>query len=152
MAVDQMKGLFQGLDISASGMSAELMRARVVASNLSNMHVTGGNGAEPYRRKAVVFEELLASADDGTEVNSGQQLAGGVKISQVYEDRVTPFIPRYEPGHPHADERGFVLSSNVDVFREMVDMMSIERGFQANLAAMESYKKMLRNTVDNMRT
>ena len=64
----------------------------------------------------------------------------------------TPFVPRHDPGHPHADEDGFVLTSNVDLFREMVDMMSIERSFQANLAAMRSYRGMLKSTMDSMRT
>ena len=147
MKIGQMQGLFQGLDIAASGLSAELMRSEIVASNISNMHVTGGDGRAPYRRKALVFEEELTAAD-----RFGEQRAQGVKVGRVFEDFETPFVPRHDPGHPHADEDGFVLTSNVDLFREMVDMMSIERSFQANLAAMRSYRWMLKSTMDSMRT
>jgi len=145
-----MQGIFQGLDISASGMEAEMMRARVVSANLANMNVVGGRGQDPYRRKGIVFEEVLADAASTGELGGGRKLARGVQVGRVYEDYDTPFQPRRDPGHPNADENGFVLGSNVDMFREMVDMMSIERSFQANLAAMQAYRGMLRNSITHI--
>jgi len=152
MEVGRMQGMFQGLDIAASGMTAEMQRAEIVASNISNMNVTRGPDGEPYLRKAVTFEEALTQAADPGGVGSAEERAQGVRISRVYEDHTTPFVPRYDPGHPHADKDGFVLTSNVDLFREMVDMMSIERSYQANLTSMRSYRQMLKSTLDNMRT
>lgn len=152
MGEDPLRGVFQGLDIASSGMKAEMLRAEVVAANISNMHVTGGNGREPYRRRVVAFEEELAKANGDYADLGGQKVAQGVRVAKVHQDHATPFVPRYEPGHPHADERGFVLTSNVDLFTEMVDMMAIERSFQANLTAMQSYLGLLRSTIDNMRS
>ena len=59
---DPMKGAFRGLDISTAGLRAEMQRSEVVAANLSNMHRTGNADHEPYRRRQVVFEELLEDA------------------------------------------------------------------------------------------
>lgn len=147
---DAMQGVFRGFDIAASGLRAELQRSEVVAANLGNMHRTGNAQNEPYRRKTLVFEELLANAR-GAEPGQGEaaQLAGGVQVARVVEDS-TPFPVFYQPGHPDADESGQVLGSNVDLFRELVDMSVIERSFDANLTALRTYRNMLQNTITNM--
>lgn len=148
-----MIGMFQGFDIASAGMRAEMARAEVVAANVGNMHVTGGKGKDPYRRKSVVFEEVLGEATGALRgVEGANKLAGGVRIKQVYEDHTTPFIPRYDPADPNADGNGFVLMSNVDVFRELVDMSVIERSFQANLSALRTYRGMLQDTIANVRS
>jgi len=147
---DSMQGVFRGFDIAASGLRAELQRSEIVAANLGNMHRTGNADHEPYRRKVVVFEELLEKARggavDGEEV---ARLASGVQVAQVLEDQA-PFPIFYQPGHPDADATGKVLGSNVDLFQELVDMQVIERSFDANLTALRTYRSMLQNTLTNM--
>jgi flagellar basal-body rod protein FlgC len=123
----------------------------VVAANIGNMHRTGNKHHEPYRRKSVVFEEMLDRVEGLQGVPGSDQLAGGVKVKSIVDDRVTPFAKVHNPGHPDADEEGWVMHSNVDVFQEMVDLTVIERSFNANLAAMRVYRGMLQNTVTNMR-
>ncbi len=154
MSGDPMKGLFRGFDIATSGLRAELQRSEVVAANLGNMHRTGNAHKEPYRRRQVVFAEVL---DDATSkalgVGSGDGVrAGGVQVAKVVEDRKTDFPVFYQPGHPDADETGKVLGSNVDLFQELVDMNVIERSFDANLQALRAYRGMLQNTISNMST
>lgn len=147
---DPMKGVFRGLDIAAAGLRAELQRSEVVASNLSNMHRTGNATREPYRRRAVKFEELIETATTkGAGGDRGARAAAGVGRGRIVED-TSDFPIFYQPGHPDADESGRVLGSNVDLFQELVDMQSIERSFDANLAAMRSYRTMLQKTIDNM--
>lgn len=149
---DPMKGVFQGFDIVAAGLRAEMVRSEIVASNLSNMHRTGNKYNEPYRRKSVVFEEVLERVESARGLAGADRLAGGVRVRQVVEDRVTPFPHYRSPGHPDADEDGWVWGSNVDVFQELVDLSIIERSFEANLAAMRTYRTMLQNTLANMRS
>ena len=144
---DPMKGVFRGFDIAASGLRAELQRSEIVASNLGNMHRTGNDTKEPYRRQALVFEEVLEQIDT-KDAESGK-LAGGVQVARVVQDK-TPFPVFYQPGHPDADETGKVLGSNVDLFQELVDMNVIERSFDANLTALRTYRGMLQNTITNM--
>jgi flagellar basal-body rod protein FlgC len=145
---DPMQGVFRGFDIAGAGLRAELQRSEIVASNLGNMHRTGNAKHEPYRRKVVVFEELLTEMEKGG--NGGDRIASGVQLARVVEDK-TPFPVFYQPGHPDADEEGKVLGSNVDLFQELVDMQVIERSFDANLTALRTYRTMLQNTLTNMR-
>jgi flagellar basal-body rod protein FlgC len=148
---DPMHGMFQGFDITAAALRADLMRSEIVAANLGSMHSTGNKHSEPYRRKSVVFEEVFDRVNSASEVPGGK-LAAGVQVKQVVEDHETDFPKFQSPGHPDADEDGWVMKSNVDVFQELVDMSIIERSFQANLAAMRSYRTMLQNTLNNMRS
>ena len=78
--------------------------------------------------------------------------AGGVKVGRVVEDFKTEFPSYHRPGDPMADEDGWVLGSNVDVMQEMIDLSVIERSFDANLAAMRTYRQMLQNALTNMRS
>jgi flagellar basal-body rod protein FlgC len=148
---DPMQGVFRGFDIAGAGLRAELQRAEVVASNLANMHRTGNAQKEPYRRKHIVFEEMLLDAQKGGNATMGSvdAIANGVQVAKVVEDQ-TAFPVFYQPGHPDADASGKVLGSNVDLFQELVDMQVIERSFDANLTALRSYRGMLQNTITNM--
>jgi len=148
---DPMKGVFRGLDISAAGLRAELQRSEVVAANLSNMHRTGNAQHEPYRRRQVVFEEVLEDAKGALGADAHGRIGGGVQVAKVVEDQ-TPFPVFFQPGHPDADASGQVMSSNVDLFQELVDMNQIERSFDANLQAMKTYRTMMQNTITNMST
>jgi len=147
---DPMKGVFRGFDIAGNGLSAEMQRSEIVASNLANMHRTGNSKNEPYRRKVVVFQELLEQSRKAG-AGSSDVVAAGAQVAHVVDD-TTPFPVFHQPGHPDADEEGKVLGSNVDLFQELVDMQVIERCFDANLTALRTYRSMLQNTINNMRT
>jgi flagellar basal-body rod protein FlgC len=149
---DPVKGAFQGFDIAAAGLRAEMLRSEIVSANLGNMHRTGNAQNEPYRRKSVVFEEVLDRVHSAEGTPGGDQVAAGVKVAKVVEDNATPFPTFRDPGHPDADKDGWVMRSNVDVFQELVDLSIIERSFDANLASMRSYRSMLQNTLNNMRS
>ena len=88
--------------------------------------------AEPYRRREVLF-------DAGAEGLDGR----GVQVPAVVEDFRSGFRRVYEPGHPDADTGGYVRYPNVDTLREMVDMISANRSYEANVAAMEATKTMM---------
>jgi flagellar basal-body rod protein FlgC len=151
MTSDPMRGVFQGFDIAAAGLRAEMMRGEITAANIGNMHRTGNVHRPPYRRRTVEFAELLDRVDSARDVRGGELAAAGVEVSGIREDRATEF-PRFRsPGHPDADEDGWVLGSNVDVFQELVDLAAIERSFEANLAAMRTYRTMLQSSLANMR-
>jgi len=126
----------KSLEISASGLYAQRKRMDVIASNLANIETTRTERGGPYRRKMVVmspkpvqdFEEVLTSK------------AAGVKIDDIVEDD-TPFIRVFDPGHPHADEQGYVLKPNVDVVVEITNMLLAKRIFEANVTAIKSTKQ-----------
>ncbi|MBM4062474.1 MAG: flagellar basal body rod protein FlgC [Planctomycetes bacterium] len=146
---DPMQGVFRGFDVAAAGLRAELQRSEIVAANLGNMHRTGNVHKEPYRRRTVVFEEVLEQAKGGRGADARGRLVAGTAVAKVVEDQ-TPFPVFHQPGHPDADENGNVLGSNVDVFQELVELAQAERSFDANLQAMRVYRTMLQNTITNM--
>jgi flagellar basal-body rod protein FlgC len=144
-------GLFDGLDVSATGLTAQRLRMDVTAENLANAQTTRGANGQPYRRKEVILQEIpqtgfgaqLSSAMGGG--TSGG--VGGVEVSQIAEDQ-TPGKLVYDPGHPDANAQGYVRMPNVDTVTEMVDLIDSSRAYEANVTAMQSTKQMLTKTLD----
>lgn len=145
--------LFQTMDISASALTVQRLRMDVISSNIANAETTRGryvNGMwEPYTRKMVVvepngkqnFSQILNQArQDSTQLN-------GVKVSKIVEDN-EPFKKVYQPMHPDADENGFIYMPNVDILKEMVDMVAATRAYEANVTAMNSTKSMLMKALE----
>jgi flagellar basal-body rod protein FlgC len=138
-------GLFDGLEISASGLTAERLRMDVVAENLANAQTTRGADGEPYRRKEVVLQER--GGGFGAALS---QAMGGVEVAAVAEDP-TPLKRIYDPGHPDADAQGYVAMPNVDTVTEMVDLIGASRAYEANVTAMQAAKQMFAKTLELLR-
>ena len=129
------------LELSAKGMTAQSARLRVIAENLANSETTGSApGADPYRRKTVVFENTLDRA---------------LNVATVGVRRVMPdnsaFPRRFDPAHPAADATGYVKTPNVSSFVEIMDMKEAQRSYSANLNVMEATRGMMTRTVDLLR-
>ncbi len=137
-------GLFTSFDINASGMTAERYRMDIISENLANQNTTRTEDGTPYRRKVVTFQEKGSKTpfahvlDEKRDKYSGS----GVKVNGVYEDTWTEMKMVYDPGHPDADENGYVLYPNVDVVTEMVNLIDASRGYEANATAFEASKSM----------
>jgi flagellar basal-body rod protein FlgC len=145
--------MFGGLEISASGLTAERLRMDVTAENLANAQTTRGANGQPYRRKEVVLQEAggsfgatLSQAMGGGQAGS----TGGVEVSGVVEDS-SPLKRVYDPGHPDADAQGYVSMPNVDTVTEMVDLISASRAYEANVTAMNAAKQMFSHTLELLR-
>ncbi|MEX6723649.1 flagellar basal body rod protein FlgC [Parapedomonas caeni] len=133
--------LDNAMAISASGLKAQSLRMRVIAENLANQDsVVPAVDGNPYQRKVVVFRDVL---DRKTGVQT-------VKVDRVTVDR-SPFRQEYSPGHPAADERGYVRKPNVDGLVESTDMKEAQRSYEANLNAIEAAKTLTMRTVDLLR-
>jgi flagellar basal-body rod protein FlgC len=129
------------LDLSAKGMTAQSTRLRVIAENIANSSTTGSSpGADPYRRKIVVFSNSLNQALGTTTVG----------VRQIAPDR-SAFPQRYDPANPAADTNGYVKTPNVNSFVEIMDMKEAQRSYTANLNVMEATRGMLTRTVDLLR-
>lgn len=139
--------MFSSLNISASALTAQRLRMDVVASNIANMESTRGryvNGQwQPYQRKMVVMEEQKPSFSSFLQkVKSKGSSSGGVQIKRIINDP-TPFPRMYDPAHPDADENGYVAMPNVDPLKEMVDLISATRSYEANVTVLNASKSML---------
>ena len=122
--------LSQAMRISSTGMTAERFRMDVISTNLANANTVKTPQQDAYRRQDVVF---TASPE-------------GVRIAGLRKDQ-SELRPEYEPGHPNADQNGMVFYSNVKPVQEMVDMISASRAYEANIAAFNSAKGMMRSAM-----
>ncbi len=131
------------INISASGLTAEKLRMDVISRNIANVNTTRTADGTPYRRQVVVFQEGGNNIPFSEYLsNASRKLIGsGVKVTGIIEDE-TPFKSVYDPGHPDADEKGYVRMPNVDVMTEMVNMISASRAYEANITAINSTKSM----------
>jgi len=128
--------LFSGMRIAATGMSAERVRIDTVSRNIANATITRTPQGGPYRRQLVEFEPILVRAEDGSEVNSG------VHVRTVRDDTSTPFERIHDPSHPDADAGGWVSYPNVNTTREMADLITAVRAYEANLNVQDSFVRM----------
>ncbi len=136
-----MTDLMKSLNISASGMKAQGERIRVIAENIANAGSTALTPeGEPYRRKLITFGSTL-NRELGVDL---------VDVQRVSRDP-SEFGLRYQPGHPAADETGYVKTSNVNTLVEMTDMREAQRSYEANLRVMQSSQRMLQRTIDLLR-
>lgn len=133
--MDGIRQLFSGLRTSSTGLSAERERLDVIARNIANAHVTRTPEGGPYQRQLVRFEPILE------EVRGREQITG-VRVAEVVPDTSTGFEQIHDPAHPDADATGMVLLPNVNATREMADMISSMRAYEANLTAQENFIRM----------
>ncbi len=134
-----MNDLFRAFEISASGMYAQRIRMNTVASNLANYESFKETG-EPYRRLEVVFQAIY----DPERVRRGEI---PVMVKEVRESQA-PFRMIFDPSHPRADANGFVTLPNIDVAKEMADMISAIRSYEANLNAFNLTREMAQRTIE----
>jgi flagellar basal-body rod protein FlgC len=128
--------LFSAMNASASGMSAERARIDVIARNIANAGTTRTPDGGPYRRQLVHFEPILERALNGTLAPAG------VRVTGIRDDLTTPFERVFDPSHPDAQADGFVRMPNVNATREMADLITAVRAYEANLSVQESFLQM----------
>ena len=146
-------GLFDALNISASGLTAERMRMDVTAENLANAQTTRTAAGGPYRRKEVVLSQQQGESGFGAQLRTamgGSGSPGGVEVAGIAED-TSEGKRVYDPGHPDADGDGYVTMPNVDTVTEMVDLISASRAYEANVTVMQTAKQMFSKTLEILR-
>jgi flagellar basal-body rod protein FlgC len=138
-------GFLSSLDAAASGLSAQRLRMDVTSQNISNINTTRTENGQPYRRKIVMFEAREQSKPFYKYLSESakRKMGGteGVRVTRIIED-TSPYKRVYEPGHPDADEEGYVNMPNVDLVTEMVNMISASRAYEANITSINTTKSM----------
>jgi flagellar basal-body rod protein FlgC len=129
--------LFKIFNVSGSAVSAQSQRLNVVSSNLANAESLAGPDGKPYKARQVLFQ---------TQMMDAAHSAAGVRVAGVVEDNAEP-RKVHDPGHPLADESGYVTMTNVNVVEEMVNMISASRSYQTNVDVMNTAKTMLQKTL-----
>ncbi len=142
--------LLGSLNTSATALTAQTLRMDVISENIANVNTTRTADGGPYKRKAVVFEEMgeerpfstVFSESYGAEANGD-----GVHVTEIVTDDSQGALV-YDPTHPDADANGYVEQSNVNIVQEMTDMISASRSYEANVTAMNATKSMITKTLE----
>ena len=133
--------LIPGIDSSSSGIEAQRKRMEAAASNMANADTTidkNGNGYRPLR------VEMKPSFQD--ELNGETSTVKSEMVPMNDE-----IVEEYAPEHPNADENGMIRKPKVSPIREMMDMISATRSYEANLSVMRQSKDMAEATIARLK-
>jgi flagellar basal-body rod protein FlgC len=125
------------VDIAISGMRAQSKNIEVLSSNVANAQSTDDGNGQPYRR----LETILKTDGDGLN---------GVTMEDIVGD-MSEFPTVFKPGHPNADENGYVKMPNIDLPKEMMNLNIAARAYQANTAVLKRYQAMVDTTLELLR-
>ena len=138
-------GFFRSMDIRASALTANRYWMDIIGENIASANTTRTADGGTYRRKYVVMQERpFAAALEASQNRlraGGPDVGGGVRLTAVRED-TSPLKVVYDPQHPDAGADGYVRLPNVDMEREMVDMLAASRSYEANITAVNNFKAM----------
>lgn len=137
-------GFDRAYAIGAAGLAAQRTRMEAVASNLVNVRTTRTAEGGPYRRLAPVFAAERVAEPGARGFDAALR---SVAVQRIAVDDSEP-MRLYEPGHPDADESGYVDYPAIDLGSEMVDMLSATRSYEANVTLVRSVRDMARSTLE----
>lgn len=132
--------LFSVMDIASQGMSAENVRLNTTASNVANANSVSSSYDATYKARHPVFAAELQRASDD------QSKGIGVRVLGIVESQ-KPLQVEYSPGHPMADENGYIYKPNVNVIEEMADMMSASKAYETNVQLADTTKRIFRRVL-----
>jgi len=156
---------FRGMNISATGMTAQRRKMDLISENIANSETTKTEDGVAYQRKVLLVNaeqgDVRLSMPESTlrmrTTNNGHipftdmpiasaSSGNGIEMEE-YEDNTQGEIV-YDPNHPDADEEGYVQMPNVNVITEMVDMIAATRGFEANVTAFNASKQIAKDSLE----
>ncbi len=133
---------FTSFRVSASALTAQKTRMDIISANLANINTTRTAKGGPYKRQEVVFK-----AEPIDDFKGHLNRAMGVKVVKIAEDRRPPRLV-FDPSHPDADERGYVAMPDINLMKEMVDMILATKSYEANATAINAAKSMFQKALE----
>jgi len=131
---------FSIFNIAGMAMSAQTLRLNTIASNMANADSVGDSPEGTFRSLHPVFAPVKILGDDNMIENG--TLGVGVKVSDIMRSDA-PLQKTYDPNHPKADKEGYVYMSDVDMVKQMADMVSASRTFQTNAEMVNTVKELV---------
>ncbi len=130
------------LDIGASALTAERTHMNIISMNLANAKTTRTPEGGPYKRRSVSMESLQVDSPFSKQMQSAlDRELRGVRVQEIAVDQ-RPAKMVFEPGHPDANEEGYVAYPDINVVEEMANLMTAQRGYEANVTSVDTVKAM----------
>ena len=136
------------LDIGASGLAAERTNINIISMNLANVKTTRTPEGGPYQRKSVLLNSVEVDQPCSAHMQSAvDRELRGVRVMHIATD-TRPFKLVFEPGHPDADEQGMVKYPDINMVEEMANLMTAQRGYEANVSTIDAVKSMYNKALE----
>ena len=132
-------GLFKVFDIAGAAMSAQSVRLNTTASNLANASTVAGSAQAAYRARHPIFQVVMDEATNDPATAS-------VRVAGIVESSAPP-VRVHQPGHPEADDDGYVYMPNVKPVDELVNMITASRSYQNSVEVLNTSKELLLRTL-----
>jgi flagellar basal-body rod protein FlgC len=132
-----MSDIIDIFNVAASGLAAERLRLQTIATNMANARTTRTPNGGPFQRQVPTFESRPLDSF-GDELD---RATSRVEVTGISGDGRPP-VKVYDPTHPDADAKGYVSYPDVDVMKEMVDLMSTNRAYEADSSVVEATRDM----------
>jgi flagellar basal-body rod protein FlgC len=137
-------GFYTSIEVSATGLSAERLAMDTIANNIANVNTTRTAEGGPFKRQLVVYAQKNEPAPQtagALDAADPARSRAGVEVVGIVKDQ-GPDRLIYDPTHPDADGNGYVHMPNIDIVKEMVDMMAASRAYEANVTAIQEARAM----------
>ncbi|HPC38327.1 MAG TPA: flagellar basal body rod protein FlgC [Exilispira sp.] len=141
-------------NIASTGLSAQRLRMDVIANNIANANTTRTPEGGAYQRKMVIFrtyDESPQFLSPFTPANYDNRIGKGVKVVKIEADS-SPFRLVWDPNHPDAiqsgPKKGYVMMPNVNIVKEMTDLISASRSYEANTVVINNAKQLYMKSID----
>lgn len=144
-----MSDSFSAFDVASSAMRAQRRRMELLITNMANSQTTRTPEGGPYQRKDVIFRSrpFQSFEEIFLELTDGAPTLEGVDVSRVVVSDDEPIL-RLEPGHPDADENGYVAYPDINPLEEMANLVSATRSFEASVRAFEAVKELVQRSIE----
>ena len=126
--------------IAKRAMGAQIVRMNAIASNLANADNIASTPEAAYKPIKPVFETKYFDIIK----KRGISTVDAVTVEQMKKDP----IKEYKPGHPLADDEGFIYRAPVDSQEEYVEMLEASRQYQNNIEVITTIKGLMLKTAN----
>ena len=133
--------LFNAINISATNLEAQTIRLNTVSSNLANVNSVSDSAEDTYKPLQPLFAPMLSEAQMGMSTEGA-----GVKVTAVIESD-EPANKEYMPGHPLADDEGFIYTPAIDRAQETANMMDASQAYKSSVEAINTTKALIMRTL-----
>lgn len=142
--------IIESMDIGGKALYVHGKRLDICAKNIANIDTPNYIRKIPtlHSTDDMSFSGLMNTMkEDVFGVGTIPFLHGGVALTGVVEDP-TLGEKLYRPGHPDADNNGYIRASNVNPLVDMADASMAQRAYEANLAVMTITKAMAQKATE----
>ncbi|MFW5973298.1 MAG: flagellar basal body rod protein FlgC [Bacteroidota bacterium] len=152
---------------AARGMEAQRIALGTASENIANASTTRTEDGTPYDIRRTVqasendqfarFSNVMSRMKTRVETSNARHISENSLRRRLPDAELGPTTEvveleqlraEFDPGHPHADENGYVYYPDVNMVEEMTRMISANRIYEANLSSVQAAKEMIKRTLE----